>query len=213
MESQETRFWHRIATIVGITLGLVVVAGPAWAGDTYRFKGKSAEAYFFSTDPSGCVSTDVYVFASDDASVSHDPPGPPNSSSGSVAYAGIFQYDYCQYTYLYADCYNSAPLAASDFVVTGRNLDSATLNTTLQCYDYYSGGSFDAPIALVWTAVGDPQSSSYSSHYRTAGFIVHDRFTGTYRNAEASGSVSDFTPNPSSYAVITNAKSGSVVID
>jgi hypothetical protein len=70
----KTRF-----VIYVIVFGLIVLAAPAWAGDTFRFKGQSANAFFSSTDPSECIFTDVFVFASEEAVISHDPPGPPNS--------------------------------------------------------------------------------------------------------------------------------------
>jgi hypothetical protein len=217
METQDTKFWHRIATIIGITFGLIVLAAPAEAGDTYRFKGNSADAYFYSTDPSGCIFTNVYVFASDDASISHDPPGPPNSFSGSVASVYIYQYDSCNdyISLMDASCY--ASLADPDFQVIGRDLDSATLNTTLDCFDYVSGSSFDVSVALVWTGTGNPVVQRSNSHFWTPGYVVNSHSTGTFRSAEASGSVSDgitnFTPNPASYASIQNAKSGQAVID
>lgn len=218
MKTQDTKLWHRIATIVGIAFGLIVLAAPAEAADTFRFKGKSANAFFSSADPSGCIFTDVGVFASDDASISHDPPGPPNSFSGSGAFGFISQFDNCNSIQIvFADCFNSAPLADSDFQVIGRNLDSATLNTTLECFDFLGGGSFNASVALSWTGVGNPVRQSGSFHFRQPGFIVNSRFSGTSRRAEASGSVSDgitnFTPNPALDASIQNVKNGDVVID
>jgi hypothetical protein len=206
------------AGIVGIACGLMVLSVPAEAGDTFRFKGQSADAFFSSTDPSGCIVTDVGVFASDDASISHDPPGPPTSSSGSGAFIFISQYDSCNGIQLIAaDCFTSVPLADADFQVIGNTLDSATLNTTLGCFDYVSGGSFNVSVALTWTAIGNPVRQSGNSHFRTPGFIVNSRFSGTSRSATASGTVSDgttnFTPNPTSAASIGNAKSGQVVID
>ena len=204
-----------VAVVFVLVLAVFTLPITTWAGDTFRFKGKSADAFFSSTDLSGCIVTDVFVFASDDASTSHDPPGPPSSFSGSVAFISIYQYDYCTWTQmLAADCF--ASLADQDFQVIGRELDSAELNATLGCYDYVSGSSFDVFVDLDWTAIGDPIRQSSNFHFRTPGFIVNERFSGTFRSAEVSGSVSDgvmnFTPELG-FGNIISAKSGSVVID
>lgn len=217
MTTQATKLRHRIAVAVGITFGLIVLAASVEAGDTIRFKGESANAFFSSTDPGGCIVTDVGVFASESATVFHDPPGPPNSSSGSVGSIFISQFDFCNGVQLVgADCF-AAPLPDPDFQVIGRNLESATLNTTLGCFDFVDGGSFNVSVALGWTGIGNPVRQSSSFHFRTPGFIVNSRSTGTFRSAEASGSVSDgitnFTPNPTSSAAIQNVRNGDVVID
>ena len=72
-------------------------------------------------------------------------------------------------------------------------------------------------VALTWTGIGNPVRQSGNSHFRTPGFIINSHSTGTFRFAEASGSVSDgitnFTPNPTSSASIQNVKNGQVVID
>jgi hypothetical protein len=215
MKSQTTKFWHRIATIVGITFGLIVLAAPAEA-DSFRVKGKEANAFFFSTDPSECIFTEVFVFTGEDAEVSNDPPGPPNSSSLSLASIFLSQFDSCNGIQLvFADCLRDA-LPDSDFHI-GKKLDLATLNTTLDCSDLLGGPSFDVSVALTWTAVGDLVRERNSVHLRTPGFIVNERFRGTFRSAEASGSVSDattnFTPNPSEAATIGNVTIGNVTID
>ena len=208
---------------VVFTLALVALTLPTttWAGDTFRFKGQSADAFFSSTDQSGCIVTDVFVFASDDASVSHDPPGPPNSFSGSGAFIGISKFDYCTYTQLVAaDCFTPAPLADQDFQVIGKKLDSAELNATLECFgfDFVSNLplDFNVDANLVWTGTGNPIRQSSNFHFRTPGFIINERSSGTFSPADVSGSVSDestnFTPNPG-FGNIMSVKSGTATID
>lgn len=88
---------------------------------------------------------------------------------------------------------------------------------TLGCFDFFGGSSFDVFVDLSWLGVGNPVSQSSHFHSRSPGFIVNGRFSGTFRSAEASGSVSDgvtnFTPEPADFAQIISAKSGSVIID
>lgn len=117
---------------------------------------------------------------------------------------------------LAADCSPTAPLADQEFQVIGKNLDSAELNATLPCFDFVSMSSFNVDVDINWTAIGEPIRESGNSHFRTPGFIVNSRFTGTSRSAEAMGSVSDgatnFTPDPF-FGSIFSAKSGTVTID
>lgn len=84
---EERKAMKFVAIVLALILGTLTISTTAWAGDTFRFKGRSANAFFSNVDPSGCIFTDVFVFASDDASISHDPPGPPSSFSGSGAFS------------------------------------------------------------------------------------------------------------------------------
>lgn len=221
MKTQATTCWQRTAThtaTIVIAFGLILLTAPAGAGETFRFKGKSADAFFSSIDPTGCVFTDVFVFASDDVTVLHIPPGPPSSSLGSVASVFISQFDVCNgIDLVVADCLSPAPLTGSEFQVIGNRLDSATLNTTIECFDLLGGGPFDVAVALTWMGVGDPIRSRSHSHFHTPGFKVNDRFSGTFRSATASGSVSDGVTNyaleSSDFAQIVSARNGSVTID
>jgi hypothetical protein len=184
---------------------------PARAGDTFNIRGPSALADFFSTDPSGCVFTDVFVFANDRRL--HDPPGPPTTSS--EASVGIFQADFCTGTERIS-AFGSGQLADPAFQITPK-LTSATLNTTIEVFDSVSGSTFNVDVALTWTGTGGLIRQSQRLHFRSPGFIQHFRFNGTFRDAEASGSVSlggtNLTPQPSFFAQLASIKEGSVVID
>ena len=142
-----------------------------------------------------------------------NPPGP--GSSFSFASIFISQFD-CTTQLLAADCFPSAPLADSDFQVIGK-LDSATLNTTLGCFDGVSFSSFDVDVALEWTGIGNLSRSNSHNHFQSPGFIINEQFNGTFRSAEVSGSVSDgatnFTLDLLGFGSIISAKSGTVIID
>jgi hypothetical protein len=176
-------------------LGLVT---PAEA-DNFRFKGTTAVVEGLNA-PNECIFNSAQIIASDGASISHEPPGPPNVE-GPGTLVLLTQFDGCNGILLVdADC--SAPLSKSEFQVIGNNLDSATLNTTVECFNRVSGGSFNASVALTWTGCGSPIRETESFHIREGGLVVvNSRFSGTSRGAIASGSVSDgitnfFSPNP-----------------
>jgi hypothetical protein len=157
----------------------------AWAGDNMETKTSSAEAFFSSVDPSGCITTFVWVFA-----------GEPSSQAGLI----IRQYDACTFTLL-LDAYGSAELADPEFQVAVGNLASATLETTVNTYDYVSGSSFDVYVDLTWTGIGTPNRYTSNSQWHDQNCHEISHHHGVSRTAEASGTISDgqtdFAPGPS----------------
>jgi hypothetical protein len=198
---------------VALALALIWIALPvmsALAGDIFRFRGKSADAFFSSTD--GCNFTNVGVFATD-ARV-QSPPGPGNTSS--EAFVSIFKFTVCPDFSPLVDAFGFVSLADPDFQVLGQ-INSATLNTTMEVFDFVSFSSFNVDVDLTWTGTGAVSRSNSHFHFQSPGFIVNGHFNGASRFAVASGSVSamdtNFTPDPSMFGQIISAKSGQVIID
>jgi hypothetical protein len=108
-----------------------------------------------------------------------------------------------------------ATLADSDFEV-GKTLDWATLNTTVEAYDFVSNTYFNVFVDLTWTATSDPVRSTIILHDKSPGLIFSQKMTGRSRVAETTGSVSDettnFTPNPAPDGYISNVQTGNVTI-
>jgi hypothetical protein len=187
--------------------GINVSAGGG-GGGTFKLKGQTASAHFSNVDQSGCIYTDIYIYASEE--IVSTQPGPGTPSSG--ASVSIYKFDACTGTQLLgADGF--IPLAESDFQVS-KKLESAGLNTTVTVFDYLSGASYDVSIALTWTATSPLGHQTSQSHYQFAG--CHQKFhnNGTFRFAQASGSVSDgvtdFAASPFADASISSVKTGSV---
>ena len=199
-----------VAFVLALSLAAFLMPGPASAGDIFRFRGEGASAIFSSSDESGCIWTDVYVNPNE--GVFQSPPG--KGSASSSVYMYITQYDYCTSTPLIA-AEGWAPLAASDFQVFG-NLSSATLTATVSLFDYVSGTWFDVYVDLTWNGTYSVIRQSSSTHYNSPGCKFKQRFTGSFRPAEATGTVSDgvinYTPNPSWGYDIYNARSGEIFI-
>jgi hypothetical protein len=140
-----------IPVVVVVLTALVgfVLPGTAEAADVLLLKGGSAEAFFSSTDPSGCISTVVFLVANDE-----NPQSPPDpGSASSHAAVTISQRDECTDTVLLGAT-GLAELADPDFQVIGP-LTSATLDTTIEVFDFVSSSSFNVDVAMTWTGTGD----------------------------------------------------------
>ena len=99
---ERSKMMKKFVMVAVLALALVALPLPAHAAgaDTFhfRFTGQFAEAFFSSTDPSGCIFTDVFIFASENTF--QNPPGPGNSSSGASLF--IAQFNVCTSTQLLA---------------------------------------------------------------------------------------------------------------
>ena len=187
--------------------GITASAGGG-GGGTFKLKGQTATAHFSNVDQSGCIYTDVYIYASEE--VVSTQPGPGTPSSG--ASVSIYQFDTCTGTQLLgADGF--VPLTESDFQVS-KKLESAGLNTTVTVFDYLSGSSHNVSVALNWSAISPIGRQTSQSHYQFAGCHQKYNSNGTFRFAQVSGSVSDgvtdFAASPFADATISSVKTGSV---
>jgi len=190
-------------------LAATSVSGAAGASTLhFSFKGQFAEAVFDSLDPSGCVETFVFV---EGVNGTVKETGHPTVSS--MAVITIDQFDFCTGTEtLFAE--GQATLAAGEFQI--KMLTTATLNATIEVFDFVSGASFPVDVSVSWTGVG--ATTTQKDHFQIKGpdFKVNSRFMGTFRNATASGTVSDgttnFTPESAVFADMGSVKQGEVDI-
>jgi hypothetical protein len=203
----------RFALALAAVLSSLVVAFPAQAAPAetihFSFNGQSADAFFTSTDPSGCIQTDVFVSAVD-GKIKQD--GAPEVES--LASVAISRFDLCTGTVLLS-AFGSATLAPTEFVID-RQLVSASLDTTVTVMDFVSGASFPVDVAVNWTGTGATFRVKQHFQIITPGFKLNSRFDGTFREAAASGTISDgtsnFTPEPAAFADMSSVKSGEVSI-
>jgi hypothetical protein len=167
----------------------------------FKFHGLSAFANFDST--SGCIETFVFVDGSQNTS---------NGQTFSDADVFIEQTNICTNTLL-LEAFGST--LSPDFQI--RNLDSASLSAAISVTDNVSNTTFNVSVSMTWTGSGgvSTESGTFHQHF-TGGFTENDHFIGQFRNATASGTVSDgttnFTPSPSVSAQIGNFTSAVVVI-
>jgi hypothetical protein len=178
------------------------------AADIFHFKGRSVDAVFSSIDPSGCITTDVHVLATDH--LSPPPPGSETDSAGIIL--GIFQYNRCTTTQLLAAS-TIASLSKTDYQIAG-NLNSAILQTMVSVFDEVSGTSFDVSVDLTWMGTGERihQNTHFNDNFEGCHYLL--RSNSTYRLAEAAGTISNgitnFTSEPSIEGHIGSTMLGSV---
>lgn len=174
-------------------------AHAAASGSTtvFRFHGLTAFAAFDST--SGCIET----FAEVDGT---------QSNMGPEADVLIAQFDNCTGTLLleaFGSTFNPTFQVA-------KNLTSASLSATISVFDFVSSNTFNVPVNMAWTSTSTIMNEVQTFHIHTKGFTENFHLTATFRDASASGTVSDgttnFTPSPSVFAQIASVKVGDVAI-
>ena len=178
---------------------------------TVNLRGPSVNAFFSDTDPSGCITTEVFVTASGGTDQQLPGPGTPIGVGG----VNLYKYDSCtNTTLLYATGLNES-LPAGDFQVS-KQLDWASLHTTINATDIIYGNSFDVNVDVNWTGTSDIFRSHSNTNEIYPGCHILNRWKGSGRNADASGIVSDgvmnFTPTTSQWADIDLVISGFEII-
>lgn len=202
---------NRFLFMVTLALILAAVAPPAMAQEeefVSFYRGETAQAAFSST--AGCVTTDVFVFAT--KSKTYTSPGPVEK--GAEATLAIFQYDSCNATDIFLDVHGTALLSKQEFRVDSQ-LNWATLNKTINVCDFVTSSCFDVAVALDWTGTGPLSVQRNHTHFESAGCEITTRDVGLTRPVTAVGSVSDgvtnFTSEPPVFTELVKAKSGEVI--
>jgi hypothetical protein len=182
------KFTIKLLSVFVLTLATFSPQTTASA-EANRFQGHSADAYFYTTDASGCIQTSVILELGEDILLSIQ----------------LFRYDICQNQPL-IDAYGRKELTKSELKYSG-NLDSATLRTTVPM----TNADFDVSIDLTW--IGTGEINKLQTHYNyspSPGCHINLLLQEEYRSASASGTVSDgttnFTPEPADQANLYFAK-------
>ena len=156
---------------------------PTFAVEQFRVqtKGTNAGAGFTSTDPSGCIETSVFVFASE-GSIKGGPGAP--SSTGPGVFVTVSQFDNCSGTGAFLSGGGEATL----FEVN-RTLTEARLQATITAIDEISGAEVPIEVDLTWTGTGDLLRQMGHNKSQLPGIVVIQSFKNVVREATASGSV------------------------
>jgi hypothetical protein len=200
----------RLLLIPALALA-VLVATPAAGAETLHasFKGQFAEAQFSSVDPSGCVVTDVFIFAVD--GTVKETGNPEVTSSAAIS---VFQFDRCTGMPLFD--VTAFPTLAKDEFQIDNQLDTATLNATVEVFENISGTSIPIDVHISWTGNGPTFRTKDRFQSSQPGSKLKVRFDGVSRAATASGTVSDgmtnFTPQAAVFANMGSAKQGEMEI-
>ena len=185
----------RITTkLLSVFVLLLVTFSPqtSASAEASQYGRHDAWAYFSSTDASGCIGTGVEIDVGEDLLPS----------------IALSRYDMCSGQGL-LEAYGRKSLSKSEIKYIG-DLDSATLTTTVHMTPNV-GPSFDVFIDLTWIGTGDILINRNRDHYQPfPGCNVNVQLIEKYREAQASGTISDgttnFTPEPSLNAYLDSWK-------
>lgn len=156
-----------------------------------NLRGPLVNAYFSSTDPSGCVQTDTFVSAQRDL----DQQLPGRGTTTGTGAVSIFEYDACTDTSLLQAVGQTDTLGATELQIS-RQLDWAWLRSTITMTNIDTGALFDVNVNVAWVGGGDVVRDTENTNDRySRDCHVLNRWKGTGRDAEASGVVSDGVTN------------------
>jgi hypothetical protein len=197
------------------------------AGPVCTFKDKSAFVDFGSVSGSssvnsssggggggGCIFTDASIQPMQNLSR-------PGHSASQAVFVSISEFDACTGMELVGVSNFDPNTGAPDFtgaIQFGPDLSTAVVNGTAPMFDFITGAQvFTTTINVTWQGFGPTATSIESFHIRAPGFILHSRFNGTSRAAEASGTFTDGTganlaSSPTPDASLQNASGGTVQI-
>jgi hypothetical protein len=202
----EVKVFNRGGLVI-LSLGILILAPcsvvTAASGkvEVENMRGPLANAWFSAIDPSGCIQTDTFVTAN--SPTDQHLPGPGTTTD--IAAVSIYKYDSCTDTTLLQAIGQTDSLPAGDFQVS-QQLNWASLHTTLSMTDIDTGGLFDVTVNVDWVGTGDITRNHSNTNEVYPGCHVLNRWKGSGRDADASGSVSDgvteFTPGASTSAEI-----------
>jgi hypothetical protein len=210
---QKSRIRKQIFLPAVLALAVFTLPIGAKAADVLHLRGDGASASFFSVDPSNCVSTSVFVQFGE-ASIKN-PPDPGEHVSIAAVY--ISQYDFCAGVQLVSvSTQGDFPLPANAAQVE-KHLNAATLNATIQAFDYLNNLPVNVDVHLNWTSSNDPPFRSNGTfHFQSPGVTFSSHSRSISRAAEVSGSLSLGAVNlatPPGTGQVESAMSGEVRID
>ena len=202
------RFLLLLAFLLAFTL---VPARASAAVNSFKFNGASAFANFSLADPNDpCISTNAGVLVTEGRI--KEGGGKPQSVSEILV--GISRLNNCTFEF-FLEASGIATLPPEAFVV--HQLDSATLNTTVEVCDSISGNCFPVSISLSWTGTGSVIKDKSKSSTNFGKCKIQSSFNGTFRDAVATGSITgqgtNFTPNASDFAQLADVKNGTSQIN
>lgn len=115
-----------------------------------NLRGPLVNAWFSATDPSGCIQTDTFVTANRPT----DQLLPGAGTTTGIGAVSIFEYDSCTDTSLLQAVGQTDTLGAADLQIS-RQLDWASLHTTITVTNIDTGDAFDVNVNIAWVGTSD----------------------------------------------------------
>ena len=201
------RNMKRICLAAAFGLALLPTAVRAETA-VFHQQGETAYAYFANMDAAGCVYTEIDIQAFEDRMQA--PPGPPERGSWVTLY--VNQYDYCQERTLLSGG-GETLLSPDAFRVLG-GLQSARVDAVITLDDLISGGLLQASLSFTWTGTSELFQGGSTNHVRNAQYSISSRFTGSQRQADATGTIlvgsTSIEAGDSNFAVIQSSETGRI---
>jgi hypothetical protein len=165
--------------------------------------GSGSEAHASFSSESGGVQTFTFVDAHDESFS-----GPGGSFEGSFVFIDITQFD--PGTNVTRSFVGDAELAPNQFQVSG-DLSLATLDAEVTVCERRGTECLDLTVDITWSGTGQTRTASGKSKTSINGCRIHSTFSNPFRDATATGTVSDgttnYTPDPSDFATISTFSS------
>ena len=149
--------------------------------DRFQLRQLGADAFFERIE--GCILTDVFVGGAQEAVKT----GPGKPAAGPFAFVGIGVINLCT-NRLLRDI--SGETDQVTFSADRVKLGEARLQATIPAFDFVNDEAVQVTVDLAWTGFGSPFVQVSNNHIRQGGFSIHERFKGTFRGADATGTVS-----------------------
>lgn len=201
---------HKLLTVLTLALLIFSQSTSSAATNVYAYKGKSIHAYFSSVDPSGCIVTTGFVFASQE--VTQDRPGA--GSPAAMAHLYVSKYDQCTDQSL-VEAESILPIPAADLNISG-SLRKASLHTTVSVYNSGTQTSFDLAVDLAWLGTDTVVRQNTTIQYDFPTCRTNNHSNSTFHYAQARGTISDGTTNfslePSTFGTIALERGGEISI-
>lgn len=190
----------------------------------FSFKGKSAEAYWYSEENE--IYSEAMLFATDSAYKQKS-----DRNEESVMYLAIYQYkegeeiceiyedeEYCDVEYIPILAFEGyAILTPNAFALKGAGLSSATLNSEITGYDYVSDSEKTITIDADWSGTGSMTTGKNTYKVRSDDYRYSTHYTGSNRAADPIASLTgdinmvlDRPPMLEEYGYLYSAKEGYV---
>ena len=149
--------------------------------ERFQLRELGAEAIFERIE--GCILTDVFVAGGEEAAKT----GPGKPGAGPFVFVAVGVIDLCT-DRLLRDINGIADQAT--FSADRVKLGEARLQATVPAFDFVSEEEVQVTVDLAWAGFGAPFIQVSNNHIRQGGLRIHERFRGTFRDANATGTVS-----------------------
>ena len=149
--------------------------------DKFQFRELGADAIFERIE--GCILTDVFLAGAEQAVKT----GPGKPGTGPFVFVAVAVINICTDRFL-RDISGIADQAT--FSADRVKLNEARLQATVEAFDAVSEEEVQVTVDLAWTGFGAPFIQVSNNHIRQGGIRIHERFKGTFRDANATGTVS-----------------------